>query len=460
MKLASQTQSTIDSPPGVASATISSRATILWLFQLVIPTIALAHVTIWLIDPFGFGRFGFLVLFFSLLWYGGCFLVLVLPAGRRWIAAHTTLIIVSYLLLVTGLGATEMVSRSVPATEYDPRAPHITQLSPELGWCLRPGVRDIGEHGWRLPVYPREKSPGRFRIVCIGDSTTFGVGCSWKDAWPQLLEALLNQDADWSRSHGVTEVLNLGVLMYGPDQSLIALENYGLSYSPDLVIFHLCVDDYVDASYDYYWKMHFGTKFYKPSFVLKEGRLVPGRDRAPAPTNASGKPAGPDRQILPDWHLSLFSFLRTRVTKLFHREPPRKPLEPAKSHWPIHDAFRAEYTAARPLIWALIKEMYRLSNDARAGFLLTLSPHDMSSAVDNPPWRVASFLREYQADASAAGIPAMNCVPEYFAAGGNDRFLVAPPLDYLSPDGNALIARTTLRWLKEKDSKGELVLKR
>jgi len=443
----------------VANLTLSKRAAVLWLLQLVFPTIALAHVVIWIIDPFPLGGFGLLVLLCCLLWYGGCLLTFALRPGRRWIAAHPALLMVLYLLFAMGLVAAEAACRAAPAIAYDPRAPHITQLSPELGWRLIPGAGDIGEHGWRRPFYPRDKGPGHFRIVCIGDGTTMGNGCSWRDAWPHQLEVLLNQDADWSRSHGVTEVLNLGVLMYGPDQSLLALKNDGLAYSPDLVIFHLCSDDYADASFDYHWRMDLDNKMYKPFFLLEEGRLVLGRDRAPSPTDAFGNAVKIPEQILPRWQLSLFSFLRTRGRTLLHGEAPRKPEEPTKAHWPVHDALRAEYTAARPLVWALIKEMSRISRENGAGFLLTLSPHNMISALDNPPWRVASFLREYQEDAGAAGIPALDCVPEYFAAGGNDRFQLKATVNFLNPKGNAFIAQTTMRWLKEKDSTAALGVK-
>jgi len=357
-----------------------------------------------------------------------------------------------------GLVAAEVACRATPATEYDPRLPHITRLSPELGWALKPGAGDIGEHGWRRPVYPRAKSPGHFRIVCIGDSTTFGVGCSWSDAWPHQLEVLLNQDAEWSRSHRITEVLNLGVLMYGPDQSLLALKNYGLAYSPDLVIFHLCSDDFADASFDYYWKMNFDTKMYKPFFRLEEGRLILARDRAPDQTDAQGNLIEPPRQILPEWQLYLFSFLRTRAGKFFRGEAPSKQEGPTKAHWPVHDSFHAEYSASRPLVWALIKEMSRLSRANGAEFLLTLSPQHLRSADDVPPWRAASFRRDYQEDARLAGIPAIDCVPEYFAQGGNDRFQLHDVVMYLNPKGNALIARTTLRGIKELDSRAALGL--
>ena len=361
------------------------------------------------------------MLVFCLVWYVACFAMLALPAGRRWIAAHPALQIGLYLLFATGLVAAEAACRATPSTEFDPRAPHITQLSPELGWKFIPGAGDIGEAGWRRPFYPREKGSGKFRIVCVGDSTTFCAGCSWKDAWPHQLETLLNQDDLWSRSHGVTEVLNLGVLMYGPDQALIALKNYGLAYSPDLVIFQLSCDDFADASFDYYWKMNFGTKMYKPFFVMENGRLSVGRDHAPGLTDALGNAMEPPKQILPRLQLSLFSFLRLRGRNLFRSEAPKTPPQPTKAHWPIHDGFRTEYAASRPLVWALIKEMSRLASEAGAGFVLTLSPHGMSSDRDDGAWRVASFLREYEDDSRAAGIRALDPVRDYFAEGGNQR---------------------------------------
>ena len=73
----------------------------------------------------------------------------------------------------------------------------------------------------------------------------------------------------------------------------------------------------------------------------------------------------------------------------------------------------------------------------------------MDTLADAPPRRVASFLREYQADAAAAGVPAIHCVSEYFAQGGNARFVSATDPYHLNCQGNALVAQHALRWLKE-----------
>src|SRR5205085_3550275 len=68
---------------------------------------------------------------------------------------------------------------------------------------------------------------------------------------------------------------------------------------------------------------------------------------------------------------------------------------------------------------------------------------------NNAPWRDGSFLKEYEEDAKAAGLAAVNCVPEYFAEGGHDHFRLLDDPYHLNQEGNALIAQTTLRWLKK-----------
>jgi hypothetical protein len=363
-----------------------------------------------------------------------------------------------WLLLLAGLASAESKARSVVRSggSWDPRVPHITQYSRELGWSLIPGAGDIGENGWRRPCYPRAKASGHYRILCLGDSTTFGMNCSWENAWPHQLESLLRSDPDWSKAHGVTEVLNLGVLTYGPDQSLLALKQSGLSYAPDLVIFHLAIDDFADVSVDHNWKWKAenGATFSKPFFVLREGRLVLARDHAPLPTDASGKVVKVPKQILGEFQLFLFMYLRGLVHSQSQAEAQSPSPQPTNAQWPIHDVWRAKYAQARPLVWALIKEMSRTCAEAGVDFAVTLSPAHMVCAKDDPPWRVASFLREYHQDSKAVGVVAMECVSDYFQEGANEDLLAANSC-YLNPQGNALIARTTWRWLKQRESKGK-----
>jgi len=400
-----------------------------------------------------------LLLAFLLLWYGGCFLVLAMREGRRWIATHSAQLVGLYGSITLGLALAEVSCRILVATEQPPSfGPRVVQYSPVLGWALIPGVEDIGAHGWRGPSMARTKEDGRFRIVCAGDSTTFGFHGSWEDAWPHQLETSLNRDADWTRAHGITEVLNLGVPGYGPDQSMLALEEIGLSYAPDVVIFHLCLNDFADASYDHHWLKLGGFTQYKPFYVLEDGRLAREKALVPLPRDPAGNEFYPtdSNHSAPSarpFRSALAQFLRNRA-RHFVAGVSRKPLlDFPQQHWPIHDGFRARYALARPLVWAMIKEMSRVASDAGAVFLVTLSPGSMNPVngpEDAPPWRLATFLREYEDDAKAAGIPALNCIPEYFTAGGNGRFLLPHDPYHLNRQGNAFIAQTTARWLKNE----------
>lgn len=112
----------------------------------------------------------------------------------------------------------------------------------QLGWELKPGAEGrlqsdefdvairINSQGERSDVVvPTERTPGRRRIVTIGDSFTFGHGVEATETWPARLAQLLPD----------TEVVNLAVTGYGTDQQLLRLEKRGLAYKPDLVILGL-----------------------------------------------------------------------------------------------------------------------------------------------------------------------------------------------------------------------------
>jgi lysophospholipase L1-like esterase len=71
-------------------------------------------------------------------------------------------------------------------------------------------------------------APGTFRIVVLGDSFMEAYQVALEQSLPYLLQERL-------ASRGV-EVLNLGVGGYGTAQALLALEEEGLRYRPDLVV--------------------------------------------------------------------------------------------------------------------------------------------------------------------------------------------------------------------------------
>jgi lysophospholipase L1-like esterase len=74
--------------------------------------------------------------------------------------------------------------------------------------------------------------PGTYRIVALGDSSTFGWGVEAEEAYPAVLERELRGRHPAAR----VEVVNLGVCGYSSFQGRILLEREGLRYEPDLVV--------------------------------------------------------------------------------------------------------------------------------------------------------------------------------------------------------------------------------
>ena len=124
----------------------------------------------------------------------------------------------------------------------------------DLFWRLKPdAVLDYGgeKGGCRTnalglrcgPLGP--KQPGEFRILALGESTTFGVGVPDRMAYPQRLEALLRESGVCPQCR----VINAGVSAWSSFQSRRYLETDGLALQPDLVLVYHEINDYMPASF-------------------------------------------------------------------------------------------------------------------------------------------------------------------------------------------------------------------
>jgi len=82
--------------------------------------------------------------------------------------------------------------------------------------------------------------PGTVRILCLGDSLTFGAGVGSEETYPKQLEALLN-----SERSGKYEVINAGVSAYDTWQEVDYLKREGLRFKPDLVVIGVYANDIV-----------------------------------------------------------------------------------------------------------------------------------------------------------------------------------------------------------------------
>ena len=93
----------------------------------------------------------------------------------------------------------------------------------------------INAHGFKDADFT-EKIPGRFRIIALGDSQTYGA-VPYPDAYMTLVVNNL-------RSAGAEcEILNLGVPSAGPVDYLSVFLNEGLDLKPDLVLLNFNIYD-------------------------------------------------------------------------------------------------------------------------------------------------------------------------------------------------------------------------
>ncbi len=113
-----------------------------------------------------------------------------------------------------------------------------------LGWSQIPNAKydyklegedivhvEFNSLGFRDVDHKIEKPSGVKRIAVIGDSFCESVQVNLNETFFKQLETLLNRNGE-----KVWEVLNFGVGDFGTTQEWIALNEYALKYSPDIIL--------------------------------------------------------------------------------------------------------------------------------------------------------------------------------------------------------------------------------
>lgn len=136
---------------------------------------------------------------------------------------------------------------------YDPNmvsnyAPHpymVYTLNPNTKWYYEDyfGVKPIqmiNSLGFRGKEFSHDKPKGTFRIVCMGGSTTFGLGEPDEEkTYPSLLEKKLS--ALYPRRQ--IEVINAGTPGWSSAESLINLQFRVLDLNPDMIVIYDGIND-------------------------------------------------------------------------------------------------------------------------------------------------------------------------------------------------------------------------
>lgn len=141
------------------------------------------------------------------------------------IATTVLLVLVEAFLALTNLGraGSERFYRNI----FDP-------LSLPIPEAENPYValsEFMNKNGLRGADFSRTKPAGAFRVICLGDSTTFSL-TPLETSYPYLLEQALNQ----GRAEKKIEVINAGVPGTNLYQQRLLFEKLFWRTSPDLVI--------------------------------------------------------------------------------------------------------------------------------------------------------------------------------------------------------------------------------
>ena len=125
------------------------------------------------------------------------------------------------------------LKRPVPETNI-----RFVQIPNTAAFLMGVDVR-LNSHGLRGPDFSLTKAPGTYRILMLGDSTTFGWGVREEDTIAQRLQSMLNNQAK-----GVSyEVINAGIGNYNTVQEVAYFNRFGRALDPDLVILTFFVND-------------------------------------------------------------------------------------------------------------------------------------------------------------------------------------------------------------------------
>lgn len=96
---------------------------------------------------------------------------------------------------------------------------------------------DINRDGLRDRDHQIENTTGAMRVVCLGDSVTFGYMVRPSESYPAILQRLLD------KQNRNCEVFNMGLPGWSTRQQRYAYERIARQYRPEYVILGVCLND-------------------------------------------------------------------------------------------------------------------------------------------------------------------------------------------------------------------------
>jgi hypothetical protein len=288
------------------------------------------------------------------------------------LAAINVLVLAALLVVIEGAVSWLLVVRDVVVLPWV--AEPYTRYDPDLGWVNKPNVKlqnMFGTGAWvqtngqafrNTSEIAPAVAPGRYRVICSGDSFTFGDGVDNDHTWCQQLAA---------RDPRI-EPVNLGEGGYGADQAYLRFLRDAKDLQYQVHVFAFISNDFVRMEEPVF--LGFG----KPVLAVEQGELV--ARNVPVPSLASKYP----------WLIAIPRALNdTRTGSLFARLMKKIGRTDNAAHEP--QAQRDERT--RAIIRMMFANLKRMSEARGSRLVLLYQPviYELDTARPNP-W--TTFLEQ------------------------------------------------------------------
>ncbi len=112
-------------------------------------------------------------------------------------------------------------------------------IDPGLGYGVTHGHRfTLNRFGFRESDFPTKRPSGETRVLCLGDSITFGYGLPAESAWPKILEKNV-QELNGNRVFCINAAGNAAT----PHEALDLYEAPARSFGASTVVLGFCMND-------------------------------------------------------------------------------------------------------------------------------------------------------------------------------------------------------------------------
>jgi lysophospholipase L1-like esterase len=354
-------------------------------------------------------------------------------AGFAKIVAYNVAVVALLLVLIEGLASYGLLVRDAVATKSLAERRH-TKYDPDLGWVNEPNVtiRDMYGPGVYLRTNAQEfrsnhdvqasLPDGKVRVVCSGDSFTFGYGVDNDHTWCELLSVLEPR----------FESVNMGQGGYGVDQAYLWYKRDGLKFEHRVQLFAFITEDFYRMLSDSF------LGYDKPVLAVENGKLIV--KNVPVPKQA----------YYSTWlkhTVGKLSGLRT--VELVNRIERKVGMLKAKSQ---PQSQRERDRKAREILGKLFEDLKRLNEQRSSKLVLVYLPtlQELLAKAPQPgyssePW--SEFLEE---ESSTLRIPLINLFDAFRSLSDDEMsrlFIPKGDLSYpgaaghLNNAGNEFVAR-------------------